>query len=117
MIIKVVLIIFIGLVGIGFIKNNSTSKIRASKKIGILLLLLFAVISVIFPSVTDDIAHIAGVGRGADLLLYAVTVTFFAFILNQYIKGKQDEQKLVKLARKIALLEADLKQKSNLKKN
>lgn len=110
MIIKILLVVCIGILGVWFIKNNSTSKLRASNKIGILVLLIFAVVSVIFPNLTDSLAHAVGVGRGADLLLYAVTITFFAYVLNQYIKGKRDEQKIVRLARKIALMEAELTQ-------
>ncbi len=111
MIVKVLLIAAITLLFISFINNHSTAKIRASKKIAIGLLSIFAVVTVLLPSATNYIAHCLGVGRGADLLLYAVTVSFFAFVLNQYLRSKQDEQRLVKLARKVALLEADLRSK------
>lgn len=108
MIIKIILVVAIVLLAFSFIKNHSTAKIRASKKLGILLLFLFAVVTVIFPEATNFLAHQVGVGRGADLLLYALTVSFFTFVINQYLKNKQEEQRLVKLARKLALLEAEL---------
>lgn len=107
MIIRIILIsLIIGAIG-WFLNSRTTSKIRAVKKIGIIIFAFFAVISVIFPALTDGVAHSVGVGRGADLLLYLLAVAFITFVLNQYMRSKDDEQRINRLARKIAILEAN----------
>lgn len=109
MIIRIFLIVAIAAIVMWFLNNRKTAQLKAGKKIGVVLLCIFAIITVVFPVLTDDIAHAFGVGRGADLLLYLLTITFIAYVLNQYLHNKDEEQKLVQLARKIALLEAQQK--------
>ncbi len=92
-----------------FLKNRTVAHIRAGKKIGVILFFLFAIISLLFPHLTDKIAHVVGVGRGADLLVYLLTMAFIANVLNQYLQNKEKEQKLVMLSRKIAIIEANRK--------
>lgn len=111
MIIRIVLISAITVIVAWFLSNRKTAQLKAGKKIGVLLLCIFAVITVVFPVLTDDIAHELGVGRGADLLLYLLTISFIAYVLNQYLRSKDEEQKLVQLARKIAILEANQKKR------
>ncbi len=82
---------------------------KAIKKLGLLGLSIIAVISVLFPDLTNQAAHKVGVGRGADLLIYLLAVAFIASMLNQYMKSKEDEVQITKLARKIALIEAKQK--------
>lgn len=112
MAIRIVLLASIVIIGLLFVQNKSNSRLKASKKLGILLFLLFAVIAVLFPVLTTDIARILGVGRGTDLLLYLLTIVFIAYALSQYLYSKQTEQKIVRLTRKIALLEADAIEKN-----
>lgn len=92
-----------------FLSNPNSSKMQAWKKILGVLFALLAIIVVLFPNISNDIAHIVGVGRGADLLLYLLTVSFIISNLNLYIKSKQDQRTTVELARKIAILEANMK--------
>ncbi len=85
---------------------NSHSS-RAWKKIMLIFLALAMVVAVLFPEITNQIANFMGVGRGADLLLYTLTLGFIIYVLNSYIKRQDDQDKLFRLARKVALLEAD----------
>jgi hypothetical protein len=87
---------------------NSHSS-RAWKKIMLIFLALAMVVAVLFPEITNQIANFMGVGRGADLLLYTLTLGFIIYALNSYIKRQDDQDKLFRLARKVALLEADEK--------
>jgi hypothetical protein len=87
---------------------NSHSS-RAWKKIMLIFLALAMVVAVLFPEITNQIANFMGVGRGADLLLYTLTLGFIIYVLNSYIKRQDDQDKLFRLARKVALLEADEK--------
>ena len=106
MIIKVILILAIMGVAINFIKSRGTSKTRAYKKLALILLVPFSVYSVLFPETLTKIANMVGVGRGADLLLYCLTVVIIFTAFNNYVKDRENNKKLVILARKIAILEA-----------
>ncbi len=65
-----------------------------------------AVLSVLFPQWLSWLAQLVGVGRGTDLLLYALIVMFLAFVYTQYRRNAQLQRQLTLLARKLALLEA-----------
>jgi hypothetical protein len=82
------------------------------KILGILFTCL-AVIAVLFPNSTNTLAHWVGVVRGADLLLYLLTLAFILTVMNLYIREKQNQKRTVLLARKIALLEAGLKKRKS----
>ncbi len=111
MIIKVVLVLAILLLIVWFLSNRTTNQVRAWQKIGVLALTLIGIVVVISPDTSNRIAHKLGVGRGADLLLYLLTISFIFMTLNLYLKGKEEQRRIVALARKIALLETQIKQK------
>jgi hypothetical protein len=118
MIIRVVLTILILVILIWFLTQNTATKRQALGKLGILTLLVFAVVAVLFPNSTNDVAHAVGVGRGADLLLYCVTIVFLFSLLSQYLHRQDDQKKVEAIARKFAILQADQDQhnKDALKK-
>jgi small membrane protein len=71
-----------------------------------LLLLSIAVYFVLFPDVTNRIAAIAGVGRGADLIIY-ICMAVGAFLLTiGYIRLKGDELRVARLVQRLALEQA-----------
>ena len=79
---------------------------RAWKKIALSILAVSMVVAVIFPDTTNKLANTVGVGRGADLLLYVVTLAFIGYALNNYLHQQHQRDELYRLARKIALIEA-----------
>ncbi len=89
--------------------RNQTYLARAWKKIGLTLLAIVMIIAVIFPELTTQLAHLVGVGRGADLLLYVLSLTVIGYILNTYIAKQREKDTMFRLARRIALLEANEK--------
>jgi hypothetical protein len=74
----------------------------------LLLLALFAlgIFAVIFPDVTSEVAIFVGVGRGADLVLYALVVVFVGNSLFTAGKFRHQEREITRLARALALAEA-----------
>ena len=86
--------------------GRRTHAARAWKKIALGTLAVAMVIAVLFPEMTNQLARLAGVGRGADLLLYMLTLTFIIYTVNSYIHQQYEKDALYRLARKIALLEA-----------
>jgi len=79
---------------------------RAWKKIGLLLLAIAMIIAVIFPNTTNRLAHLVGIGRGADLLLYMLTLAFITYVLNSYLQQQDAKDELCRLARRVALIDA-----------
>lgn len=103
-----VFIILLGIVlGALILASRGSSGARASVKVGLILLLIAMVVAVLNPDLMTRIANIAGIGRGADLLLYGVTGAFVFYTLTQYLKSQSQRDILYRLARRVALIEAN----------
>ncbi len=109
MIIKVLLIGFVLLIVLWFLSNRSKAHARAGIKLIALSFAALAVTAILFPGLATDVANTVGVGRGADLVLYLLTTFFLFFILSYYIRSNDEQRKIVTLARKIAIIEANQK--------
>jgi hypothetical protein len=92
--------------------GRRTHTARAWKKIGLVLLVTVMIVAVLFPDSTNELANLVGVGRGADLLLYILTLAFITYVVNNYLHQQNDKDALYRLARKVALLEADERYKN-----
>ncbi len=64
------------------------------------------VVAVIFPDVTVWAAHLVGVKRGTDLVLYLFVMTFLFTTLATYQRFHHLEQRVVELTRQMALTDA-----------
>lgn len=107
MIIRVLLIIGILTLIVWILGRRNTIRGQAWLKLLTILLLIFAIITVAFPGTTNSIAHFVGVGRGADLLLYVVTLAFLYSLLIQYMHRQDENEKIVRLSRRLAIEEAN----------
>jgi len=94
-----------------FFKYQGSYQLSAWTKIFMLLFTVIAIFVIAFPNSSNKVAHFVGVSRGADLLLYMLTLSFVFVVLNLYITRKRENQRIVVLARKIAILEAELRYK------
>lgn len=97
---------FVILLGI-FLLNPLNLKIRAWKKILGVLFVIVAIYFVLFPESANELANLVGVQRGADLLLYVLVLCFIFVTLNFYLNIREINNVQVKLARKLAILEAN----------
>jgi small membrane protein len=86
------IILAIGLIGVLFLYIRYL-KSRLFSKLLIVGLFLMGLVFVFFPNLTNYLANLVGVGRGADLLLYCITILFYlSFIYNHYkIKAMQEQ--------------------------
>ena len=82
-------------------------------RMGFIFMFFGFVFSLMTPSIIQDVAHFLGVGRGADLVLYVLALGTLIFGMLVYIKIKEIEDKLVKIARELTLInrssDSDLK--------
>lgn len=108
--IRVLLISALAILLVWFLRSRNAASVRALKKVFLVALIAFAMVAVLNPDVTDSLAALLGVGRGADLLLYSVTVAFLFFAMNSYLKNLEMEQRIVVLTREIGLLKQKIEE-------
>ena len=81
--------------------------IRWKKRVLDILLLTFlilaAVVFVVWPDLTQNLAKFLGVGRGADLVFYISILIFWFVVLKLYSRVRSLEQKLTETIRKNAI--------------
>ena len=83
------------------------AKQLAVRRLLVIAFAVFAVLAVIFPSVLSQVANLVGVGRGADLLLYATVLVLLGFLALQEARTKAAEKRTTYLARRLSLDEAE----------
>lgn len=113
MIFQILVVVILLLLIMSFLRSRTTSRTKAYKKILLVVFVIGAIIVVIFPGITTSVANFFGIGRGADLLLYGVTIVVIFMLLNNYIKDREEQRRIVGLSRKVAILEALVAQKSD----
>jgi hypothetical protein len=106
--ILVQLILILAAVSIAVIglRSRATNGVNAWKKLLFSALMVVVVIAVLSPNGVNRVAHLVGVGRGTDLVLYTVSVAFGFYVVNQYLRGQDARAELHRLARRIAVVEA-----------
>lgn len=79
----------------------------AIRRLTVLLVFLLAASAVIRPEWVAALARLVGVGRGTDLLLYALVVLFAGDFVASRLRYSNLEQTVTELARQLAILTAD----------
>lgn len=98
--IRVVLIVGFLLALVAYVR--SFRSVVTDRLIAMLLFFLVS-LTILFPDSTTLIAQFLGVGRGTDLVLYLYIVGSFFAIVLLYGRSLNNEQKLTKLVREIAI--------------
>lgn len=104
--IQFLLIAAIIILGLVVMRRTGADSHLAIRRILMMLFVLAAILSVLFPQWLTWVASLIGVGRGTDLLLYALVLMFLVFVYTQYRRNNALQRQLTLLARKIALVEA-----------
>lgn len=107
MIIQFLLIAAVILMMVFFLRWHGTSRASAGVKIGFVLFLCFGILAVLNPDATTRVARLVGVGRGTDLLLYALIVGFAFAMINMYLRFRSMQVREARLVRAIALRDAE----------
>ncbi|MCW2787353.1 MAG: hypothetical protein JWP74_3870 [Marmoricola sp.] len=103
MTIKVLLIGATLVFGFMTLRERRPATNQAVRRIALLLLVPVGLIAVAFPDTTVWAAHLVGVKRGTDLLLYIFVMTFLFTTLASYQRLHHLERQLVQLTRELAL--------------
>lgn len=108
MVIQILLLVAAAGLLVLFVRNRHGVRVAAGKRIALILFALVNIYAVIRPDDVTSVAQVLGVGRGTDLLLYALVVGFLSVTLNQYLRFQGVDRRLTELARVLALREAEI---------
>ncbi|MGP9682721.1 MULTISPECIES: DUF2304 domain-containing protein [unclassified Brachybacterium] len=101
------LLLVVGIVAIiAWLFAKRGAKQLAVRRLLVIAFAAFAVLTVLFPGMLSRVANLVGVGRGADLLLYATVLVLLGFLALQEARTKAAEKRTTYLARRLALDEA-----------
>ncbi|MDI2099408.1 DUF2304 domain-containing protein [Ruicaihuangia caeni] len=89
-----------------FTLRGGGARHQALRRIFMVFFIAAAASSVAFPGIWTWMAKLVGVGRGADLLLYMLVLTFLGFVATTYRRFRSLERDVTELARHLALAEA-----------
>ena len=96
------LIVAVLLVAVRLLRSSGMRAL-AVRRVGLIVLAGFAVVTIILPDTWTAIAALVGIGRGTDLLLYALVVAFLSYTATSYVRFRQLESAYTRLARRLAL--------------
>lgn len=104
--IQFLLIAAIVLLAAFMMRRTGADSHLAIRRIILGLFVIAAALSILFPQWLTWIASLIGVGRGTDLLLYALVIMFLVFVYTQYRRNVTLQREITRLARKIAIVDA-----------
>lgn len=93
---------------LALMRGGSNARHLAIRRIMLVLFALVAAFSIFFPELLTRVARLLGIGRGTDLVLYGLVVSFLVFMATTYQRFRHMEATLTKLSRRIALDEVGL---------
>lgn len=103
-VIKIALIAAFVVFAFVLVRSSTTARSQAIRALGLALFLVAVVVAVSFPTLVNDLALLVGVGRGADLLLYAFIIVFIGQLLGSRRRNLAQDEQITQLARKMALM-------------
>lgn len=116
MTIKVLLVVALIGAAVMLVRGRPTALSLLLRRGLTLAVIMGGIIAVLVPSALTAVAMALGVGRGTDLVLYVVSVTFLFVSISLYLRLGQLHDQQVELARRYAIMEAELRQRDGLEK-
>ena len=105
-VIKLLLLAAIAVIGLFAMRGSTRALHRVVWRGYVVLALVAAAASVLFPGILTWVAQRVGVGRGADLLLYVLAVSFMLVSVILFRRLAELERRYIMLARAIAIQDA-----------
>ncbi|WP_418606356.1 DUF2304 family protein [Georgenia sp. SUBG003] len=84
MLIQIILLVAIAIITVLLTRSTAGARHQAVRRLLLAGFVVLAVLSVLFPSWLTVLARFLGVGRGADLLLYALVIAFLSSLATTY---------------------------------
>ena len=105
--IKILLIAVFVIFAVMLVLPGRGARHLAVRRIALVLVFIAAIAAIVYPEILNSIANLVGVGRGTDLLLYAMVVVLIGNIISTTRRHRQMEREVTQLARALALSEAE----------
>ena len=106
MLIEIVLVAAIGVVTVLLTRSTANARHQAIRRLLLAGFVVVAVVSVLYPAWLSYLANLLGVGRGTDLLLYALVIAFISYIATSHRRANVLSRKITLLTRELSLAEA-----------
>ena len=88
-------------------RSSRNVKHMAFRRLFLLAFAVAAVFAILFPQMLTSVAQWFGVGRGADLLLYALVIAFVGSLAMQSRRATELGRMITLNTRRLAILEAE----------
>ncbi len=112
--IQVILIIFFLFASFKVLGRWRTGELSGGVVVMWLLFWIVATIVALIPDITFRVAHLVGIGRGADLVVYLSLAILFFMVFRLMVKVERINRDITKLTRQLALMQPDGKREINL---
>ena len=109
MIIQLLLVPALVVAVVSSLRSRTSLRGQARRKILAFLTVVAGVLAVLFPDTLQALADWTGVTRGTDLLLYVLALVIIYLVGSTSARFREQEARLVVLARQVALAEAALR--------
>jgi Uncharacterized conserved protein len=106
MLIQIILVAGVILIGLALARPAGGDNHLALRRLFMFAFVVVAIVSILFPQWLSWVARLVGVGRGTDLLLYALVLAFLVFVSTTYRRGVQLNRKITQLARAVTIATA-----------
>ncbi len=103
MIIQVLLVLGVCAAALAVLRTSSSAQHTAFRRLAGIGIAALGIVSVLWPEGVTRVAQLVGVGRGTDLVLYAVAVVGLLFAAFTSRKLAEMEQRMVALSRAMAI--------------
>lgn len=104
--IQLALIVGVGTAGVLLLRSTAGARHQAIRRLAMTAFGVVAIYFIMAPSAATQVARLLGVGRGADLLLYALVIAFLGYLASSFKRIAGLEGRITELARQLALAQA-----------
>jgi small membrane protein len=105
-IIKLILLAALGSAGWTLVRGRRSALSLLVRRAGALLVVALGIVAVIWPDGVTRFANLLDVGRGTDLVVYVLCVTFLFTTIGLHLRLATMHDKFVELSRRVAINEA-----------
>ncbi|MDO5751482.1 DUF2304 domain-containing protein [Arthrobacter sp.] len=109
-VVQIALVLAVVIMALALMRGGSNARHLAIRRIMLVFFTCLAVLSIFFPGLLTHVARFFGIGRGTDLVLYGLIVSFLVFMATTYQRFRNMETTMTKLSRRIALDEVNVEQ-------
>lgn len=102
-VVQIALVLAVVVVSMTLMRGGSNARHLAIRRIMLMLFTCIAALSIFFPQMLTHVARFFGIGRGTDLVLYGLVVSFLVYMATTYQRFRQMETTTTKLSRRIAI--------------